>query len=335
MSNMQNIVKLKELIENHFCISKKAKLSIGIIDGSEEFKYFLDKEGLKPYQIFQYGIGSISKTVIANVLAKMIEQKEISLEDDISKYFIVTKNMKYPTILSLATHTSGYSKFSPFFSMVGSLMIFGFCRRNFYSGLDSIWIDKYVGKKRINKHRKYKYSDINYAILGRIIEKVKNDSLENIVEDYLVNEIGMKNTYFISEIQSLENSWKLNNNNPFRSSGGIASNIDDMLKFIKFQINNKDVLLNSVFKKYYLEKDNIYTCFSWNSYTKGKLFWHHGAMGYFRSSIIIDLKRDIGVIIMTDIKGGRIQRMGKMTSQVYRLIKRNRPKFEDFINSLK
>jgi CubicO group peptidase (beta-lactamase class C family) len=332
---MKDIDVLNDMLKKHFIISANSKLTIGIIENQNKHLYLFEKDGQKQYQNISYGLGSISKTLIANILAKMIEKKEISLQDPLNKYFQMKHIKHMPTVLNLATHTSGYAKHTPIFDVVSSLFIFGFCRRNIYLNKTSKWLDRYIYKKKIKVVNKYRYSDFNYAVLGRIIETIKKDSLENITKNFLHSELKMNETHFINQIEKPKDSWVWKSDNPFRAAGGISSTANDILKFLAYQMDPAHQYLSIIYKKYFVEKKQIYTSFSWNSFLDGKYYWHHGGMGYYRTSILFDNKRKIAVAVFANIKGKRIQRMGRLTSQLYRLLKRNKSSLIEFLDNYK
>lgn len=330
---MKDIDVLNDMLIKHFKISSTSKLTIGIIENKNKHLYLFDKDGPKEYQDIPYGLGSISKTLIANILAKMIEQHEISLDDPIDQYFAMKHKKNIPILLNLSTHTSGYRKHTPFFGVVFSLAIFGFCRRNIYTNKTSKWLNRYIYTTKIRQLDKYNYSDFNYAVLGHIIEIVKKDSLENIAIRFLQSEIQMYDTHFINQNNKLKLSWIWHKDNPYRSAGGIMSTADDILKFLAYQMDPANSYLSVIYQKYYKEKKQIYTGFSWNSFLDGKYYWHHGGMGYYRASVLFDDKRKIAVAVFAIIKGKRIQRMGRLTSQLYRCLKRNKNSLFEYLNN--
>jgi len=218
--------------------------------------------------------------------------------------------------------------------MVTTLITTGFSRRNFYRNLNGEWLDKNLKKQRIGK-KKYLYSDYNYAVLGRIIELVEGDKLKNLMDVYF-KKMGMNNTSYFDEKTIDKKSWNWLEGNPFLASGGVRTTVEDMQKFLKYQLNNIDRFLSIGFEKYIDEgKKDIYSSFSWNSFKNSNFYWHHGAMGFYRSSILIDTKRSIGVIVMATISGKRIQRMGCLSSGIYRNMKRNESKLIEFISDFK
>jgi len=50
-------------------------------------------------------------------------------------------------------------------------------------------------------------------------------------------------------------------------------------------------------------RSDIVTCLGWHSYKKSNQLWHVGGVGTFRSSIIINRPRKIGVVVLGNSKG--------------------------------
>lgn len=330
---MNNITQVKELLHKHFCKSPEGIITVGILSATENKIIHFNKAGISETGNKQYGIGSISKTFIASYLSQLIQEGNIQLDDTVDTYFDVPSNRTYPTILELATHTSGYSKFVPFFQMFTTLGTTGFSKRNFYRNLDTDWLDKRIKSLRVGK-KQYLYSDLNYAIIGRIFEKIKGASLNDLMNSYFKS-MGLVNTKYIDPDTVDKKSWKWNRNNPFLASGGIYTTVEDMIQYSKYQIEDANNYLDTAYLKYFPEKNpKIYTSFSWNSFKNSSYYWHHGAMGYYRSSLVIDKKRGIAVVVLATIRGRRIQRMGYLSSSIYRNIKRNEKKFTQFVKEL-
>lgn len=331
--NMNNIEQVKELVKKHFDKSPDGIITIGITTKTEDYILHLNKKGVVDKGHGYYGIGSISKTLISSYICKLVEQQKLSLEDTVDRYLDLPSNRDFPTILELATHTSGYSRFIPFWQIIFTLGTTGFSRRNFYRNISSKWIDKNLEKQKVRK-KQYLYSDYNYAVLGRIIEKIENNKLINIMNSYC-KELGLKDTTYFADNIIDHKSWKWNDNNPFLASGGVRTTVEDMLQYMKFQLEDPGEYLSIGFKKYFRERNkDIFTSFSWNSFRNSNFYWHHGAMGFYRSSILVDRKRNIGVVVMATISGRRIQRMGYLNSSIYRNVKRNKSAFFEFVQEL-
>ncbi|MBU1093510.1 MAG: beta-lactamase family protein [Firmicutes bacterium] len=330
----KNIEEIQGLFERHFIRSKNSSMSIGITKGTDVFKYHLSKNGNEPVEL--YGLGSVSKTIIATYLVKMSKQGKINLNHSINKYLDLNPKIKYPTINQLATHTSGYHAFIPLFQSTKVLILKGFNKKNIYSKLDTNWLDKDLNRRRALKYKKYRYSDYNYAVIAMVIEKVENKPYKEVIEAFLREEIGMKQTKYGNETltKDLKYSWYWEEDNPFLASGGLFSTVDDMMIFLKYQIDHCDELYKA--HKMHIKinsKKNIFSAYSWNAFYSGSFYWHIGGQGYYRSYVLFDLKRDITVTLLATVDIDLIH-VGRIGSCLYRNMKRNHHSVTEFLDEL-
>jgi serine-type D-Ala-D-Ala carboxypeptidase len=112
-----------------------------------------------------YDLASLTKPLVTGLLcAKLLESKEIDLSDRISKYFseFDTDEKREITIENLLTHTSGFIGWMPFYSD--------------YSYLSAVFGNtiEVIAQKELSNlpNTKVVYSDLNFILLGLLIEKV-------------------------------------------------------------------------------------------------------------------------------------------------------------------
>jgi CubicO group peptidase (beta-lactamase class C family) len=329
-----NIETTKKLLDKHFKRSKKSRVAIGISTKTDHYDFSYNDNSQDLLQE-SFGLGSISKTFLGSYLAKCIKEEKINLDDTLDKYIkLENKYIKYPTIQQLASHTSGYSFFIPRVRTLSSMLFNGFNRKNIYRNIDKNWVYQYLEKKDPSKNKKYRYSDFNYAVLAYIIESIKGENIRVLMNDYFKNEIHLENTYYGTYDSTSKDkySWTFKDNNPFLPSGGVFSNIKDMLKFLEFQMNETEYLDISHQKYHKTNRDNIFTGFSWNSFKNGHFYWHIGGQGYYRSYSIFDKKRKIAVVILSTVDINLIH-IGRLGSFIYRNAKRNHHALIDFFDN--
>lgn len=141
------------------------------------------KQTLTPDTIFD--IASLTK-VIATTTAVMqlVERGQLSLEDPVAKYWpeFKTSNRKQIMVRQLLTH---YSGLPPSLSLKPE-----------WSGYETA-LQKIVEKKPISPPGKnFIYSDINFIILGELIQRISGQSLDVYCNDQIFNPLRMKNTRF-------------------------------------------------------------------------------------------------------------------------------------------
>jgi len=132
----------------------------------------------------QYRIGSISKTFTAVMIFQLIEEKKISLDTKLSKFFPQMPNADRITIANLLNHTSGLSD---------------------HVNENREWItDPHTKAELLDKIAKVKphfepgakqqYSNGGFLLLGYIVEKITGKTYQAALNQRIINKIGLKNT---------------------------------------------------------------------------------------------------------------------------------------------
>lgn len=172
-------------------------ISIGVIkDNSLIYKnsYSKDKD-INTKSLFY--IGSLTKSFIALAIMQLVEDGKINLDDSINKYlswFKIKdeKDVNNITIRTLLNQTSGFSTYDGL--------------KNFDDWDSSNFaLEKTIrALKDVSLISKpsttFYYSNINYQILGLVIEKVTGLSYNQYIKENIFNKLDMKNSY-----ASLEN----------------------------------------------------------------------------------------------------------------------------------
>jgi len=327
----RNIEELNNLLNKHFKKSKNSILSIGIKTNDKDFYY--DWNTPKDHHDMAFGLGSFSKTIISTYICEMVDKKTIDLNQKIDNYLSLNHKIDYPKVIDLLTHTSGYHAFIPIRSSIWTLITKGFNKKNIYQNIDNEWLKKTLNKIKPFKKKRYRYSDFNFAVLALIIEEIEKKPFKEVIHDFMVNQLGMKNSFYATKDFSIKDSysWIWEDDNPFLASGGMFSTVKDLLNFLDYQKNNKDKLLIS-HEKYHrtnLNK-NIFTGFSWVSFYNGKFFWHIGGQGFYRSYILFNLKKDISIVILSTVDID-VQHVNRLGSSIHNNIKRNNELLYDFL----
>jgi len=144
--------------------------------------------------IFQ--AGSISKSLTAFTVMKLVEQDVLDLDEDISKYL---KTWKLPeskftkdtiiTLRMLLSHTSGMNNSNhPGFPQGESLPT-----------LNQL-LNGYERYKKVDfdtlPNVRYKYSNTAYAVIQKVLEDVTNNSFGSIAKKEVLEPLGMKHSFF-------------------------------------------------------------------------------------------------------------------------------------------
>ncbi|MAT45604.1 MAG: serine hydrolase [Anaerolineaceae bacterium] len=159
------------------------------------WKNKLTQEPADPHAYFK--IGSIHKLYIATAVAQLVDEGKLSLEDTIADYFPeLVGRIEYAdqiTLKMLVQHRSGIP--------------------NFTDDEDFDWFTPQTGDTDMlelvldqpadfKPDTRYSYSNTNYLLIGRILDKVLGYSHHQYVYDEILAPLGLTHTYFsIDEVE--------------------------------------------------------------------------------------------------------------------------------------
>ena len=335
--------KVVNSINKYLSLSQNQSLTVGFYRGG---KLYVISNEENPKDCF-YDIGSISKTVTAHLILSLAERGKLELDKSVSEYLDLPKG-DYPTLYELLTHTAGYGHLTPAEITVPALLRHGYARKNIYESCTKETVLKCLARRKCGKKKVYgySYSDFPFAILAVVAEAVTGKNFSELIENFVRSELGMKNTV----ISLPENSrqprsaygkktisfWRWNRSNPYIAAGGLVSNVEDMLRYIAAQIEGKEPYIteaHELCKRSLSEKRNLAVCIGWHTYKKSNQLWHVGGVGTFRSSVVLNKKRKIGVIALGNSKGVASANVHYLAKMLYSEMKIGKIDFESTITS--
>lgn len=136
-----------------------------------------------------YLTASITKTFTSAVILKLAELNQLSLSDQLSKYYQGYPKGDSITIENLLTHTSGIYDYT----QDNSFMYDGAARPASQEKILSLFKDKNFD---FIPGTNMKYSNSGYMLLGYIIEKITGMRYDEAVRKYIFNPLKMKNSGF-------------------------------------------------------------------------------------------------------------------------------------------
>lgn len=303
--------KVVNSINKYLSISENQSLTIGFYRDGD---LFVMGNAEDPTALF-YDIGSISKTMTAHLILRLAQREELDLHKSVSEYLDLPAG-NYPTLYELLTHTAGYGHLTPVEITVPALIRHGYAKRNIYENCTSETVIRCLGRRKKKKQGGYSYSDFPFAILAVVAEKVTGVRFSALMEDFVHNALDMKDT-LVTVAEERRNPpsaygkrtvdfWKWENNNPYIAAGGLVSNIRDMLTYVSLQIESDAPYItaaHTIFERSVSPKRNLAACIGWHTYKKSNQLWHVGGVGTFRSSVIVNRKRKIGIVVLGNSKG--------------------------------
>ncbi len=140
-----------------------------------------------------FRIASISKSFSATAIMQLIEAGKLSLSDDFSNLVgFKIRNPKYPetviTLKMVMSHTSSINDSQGYFN------------------LDIINPDKNPGwAKCYNDYepgKQYQYCNLNYNMVGTIIEKLSGERFDGYVKHHILNPLGLYGGYCVDSLDN-------------------------------------------------------------------------------------------------------------------------------------
>ncbi|MFH6987894.1 serine hydrolase domain-containing protein [Flavobacterium collinsii] len=272
-------------------------------NGESTIKHFGELsigKGNKPNDSTLYELASVTKTFTGYVAAKAVIDKKINLDDDIRIYL----NEPYPNlefkgkpikIRHLLTHTSGFPNFP----------IKGENKTAFLEGLKLIKIETIPGET-------YSYSNTAPELTAYILEKVYQKPFEELVTEFVLKPNKMNQTKFtLNDNERIRLVKGYNDKNELMPNfnrtlwGGISglhSTTTDLVKYMKLQLDQSNVVVNESHKKLYKEGSDFWEGYHWYILENGNelIYRHHGGIYGMQNWFVIYPKQNIGISILTN-----------------------------------
>ena len=274
-----------------------------------------------------FDIASISKTFVTIILADMIKQGLVNLDDPIEKY-LPTNNITVPsynghkiTLEHLATHTSGLPDFP-----TGWIRNHSYTTQQVYDFISNTTLSSEPGIKA-------DYSDIGMGLLGHILSLRTGVSFDQLVEDRILNVLAMNSTGMhmnesgISVPEDIKSRFAKGHiagkevNLEFipetiQSAGAMYSTTDDLLKYLSANIGLIQTKIKDAIQETHLIRHSFghsleessdhksltedYIGLGWTITTDfGKeVIWHTGSIDGYTSIIGFNPTTQIGLVIL-------------------------------------
>lgn len=306
---------------------------------------FKTKEPITPNSPFH--IASVSKTMTAAVILKLMEEGRIYLEDGVEKYLPV---FPYPniTIKDLLTHRSGLPKYDYFMNGTRTEVTRVRNKRGrivkkvrlirLYPAVAGFPDNKELLQYMIvnrppiesSPNRKFSYCNTNYAMLALIIEKITGMPFPEYMQEHVFKPLGMSNTYVFSSKDTANYIPSYNyNNTPFKlekldciyGDKNVYSTVRDLLLWDKALYMGSFIsqeTLNMAFQPYSTESSGYKNYgLGWHLFIKppDPTIVYHNGWWHGNNAVFKRLVADSATVIILGNKFNRnIWTAGKMSS---------------------
>lgn len=246
-------------------------------------------------------IGSISKVFTSTLLAQMVLENKIALDESIGNQlpYILNNNISM-SYKQLANHTSGLSR-EPDMELANE------SKYNVYNELNMTDIEKYLKYDLTLEHTQgtYLYSNLGMNILGYIMTKIENKSYETLLQERIFNKLGMQHSTTIrTNAQSTIVPAVGEYDDPlplaYKSAGGIHSSVEDLYKFALASFGDEPKYLMTQEETVKIA-DTVSLGLGWFINTEVNAYFHGGATQGYRSIMILDKANQNGIIILSNV----------------------------------
>lgn len=299
---------------------------------------YADKENKKPFTPNTImNIASISKTITGVCLMKAVEDKKLSLDDDINKYLpFKVINPNFPnekiTLRNLATHTSGITDREPIYDSTyyyggDSPVPLGQFLKDYFDPAGKFYSKNNFLDKKPGSYREY--SNIAAGMAGYIVERATGKKLNEYSRQYIFKPLKMNSTgWFLSEINVADHAKlyakqgdTLKNIKLYGGAtypdGGVRTSVSDLSHFFIALLNDGEYNGVSMLKKQSVAEmlrfqytaankpenvqlNKINSGIFWATKLGATRIGHNGSDPGVRTFMLADLSKEVGVILFTN-----------------------------------
>lgn len=217
-------------------------------EGKEVYKRNFGEASLSEKDKATFQIGSITKSMTAMMLFKLIEKKQLNLNDKLSKFYPKIPNAEKITISQLLHHSSGLGDY-----VVGKNTM--------------KWLTEKTSEEQIMNHiieqgslfepgTKVQYSNSGYYLLTKILKKISKKSYADNLKETFIQPLQLKNFYTASQTPTnvfssynYANTWESVKDFDFNNVVGVGD--------IATTPTNLNIILNALFAGKIVSKESL------------------------------------------------------------------------------
>jgi CubicO group peptidase (beta-lactamase class C family)/alpha-beta hydrolase superfamily lysophospholipase len=278
-----------------------------------------------------FRIGSVTKQFTAVMLLQLASRAAVRLTDPVDRYLPAATRLRgrdlfaQPiTLFQLATHTAGLAR--------EPNNITAYARGKFTAW--TAYLDSALADTRLvdEPGTRYRYSNIGYAMLGRALGNAAGAPYTDYVRDRILVPLRMTHTGFSNDSASeqLARGYALNGKTldtltPSREhdgrgfrvpNGGLYSTIEDMAKFISFELGAgpESVLSRAVLDSNFRRRVYVNAAMTdaaglgFVTVREGSLVFdgHAGDISGYQAITAFDRRARRGIVVLRNVSGGTL-----------------------------
>jgi D-alanyl-D-alanine-carboxypeptidase/D-alanyl-D-alanine-endopeptidase len=311
------------IIRQRVAEKRSAGIVVGLLepDGHTRIIAFGDpgpgKLPLDGNSVFE--IGSISKVFTATVLAELVQEGKVSLDDPAQKFLpstvhLPTRDGKVITLGNLSEQNSGLPRMPSNFHPANPANPYAdYSVAQLYDFLSSYQLTRDPGAS-------FEYSNLGVGLLGHILSLATGKSYEELERERVWNPLGMTHTAIAltpwmqehlalghDAMGNVVSKWDLPT---FAGAGAIRSTAIDLLKFADANLHPERGALERAMAFAQKERapggaPNVRIGLNWFSVhaRTDTIVWHNGGTGGYRTFLGLVPSHRIAAVVMTNTSG--------------------------------
>lgn len=258
-----------------------------------------------------FEIGSISKVFTSTLLAHLVIDGKVNLDDDISSVGSASlKNEESIQLMHLANHTSGLPRIPP-----ATIKAMFANPKDPYKDFGAEDLKTYFSEDltlKTEPGETYAYSNLGAGTLGFLMSEIAQKSYSECLSTFIFEPLNMKNSCGAVEDVTARRVTGLNGYgmpvphwhfDALAGAGSVMSSVEDLSKFVQahFTLTNRPLALTRM--ETFRVNDGLSVALGWHVSPKDgqTLHWHNGGTGGFRSCLVLDADNKKGVVVLSNV----------------------------------
>ena len=306
-------------------VAKKGKI---IYQNAMGWADYLHRDSLEINSVFE--LASVSKPFTSTAILMLVEQGKLRLDQNVKQFF---PNFPYEgiTVELLLTHRSGMMNYVYFVDGLWKKQ-----KKDERKGITNMDVMNLIAEHKPARYSapdtRFHYNNSNYMVLAAIIEKVTGKSYADFLQENIFKPIGMKNSAVYSKaiydkipvdvVGHDRGSWRYSVVQNFLDGPvgdkGVYSTVQDLFLFDRALRDGrllKKATLDSAYKPHNdMQRGHFNYGYGWRLFIDGdhKVAYHTGWWHGFRHIYLRDLKKDITVILLTNLSNGSLHHLDEL-----------------------
>lgn len=309
---------VKPLIESDLL----AGCVVGVIDKGKTEVYGYGEvtrgKGQTPDGRTVYEIGSVTKAFTGTLLADMVRQGEVKLDEPLADLLPKGVTMPEPvgrpiTLVDLASQTSGLPRMPDPFEPKNP--------NDPYADYSPKKLADFLKNHKLRRAPgEYEYSNVGVGLLGTVLAYRAGESYEKLIIQRICNPLEMNDTRITltSDMKQrlatpydsdLKKSYSWHST-PIAPAGALRSTGDDCLKFLAVALADEQTVapaarpvledIQIAWQKKYGKPGEIGTGLCWHLAGDGVTWWHNGQTGGYSAVMFAFPPTKVGVMVLTN-----------------------------------